>query len=265
VSASDGSEVLVARLRAAGCVFAEEEAALLLDAAPDPDRLEEMVRRRVDGEPLEHVVGWALFCGTRMVVAPGVFVPRHRSELMVDEAVRRLRLLPEARPLVVDLCCGSGALGAALAARHAVEVYAGDVDPVAVRCAGLNLAASGGVALAGDLFTALPDALRGRVRVLLANVPYVPTDEIALMPPEARDHEVRAALDGGPDGLDVLRRVAAEAPEWLAEGGTLLVEAGERQLDAVAATFDGHGLDPRVVRSDDGDAAVVAGTRRRSA
>ena len=111
---------LVARLRAAGCVFAEEEAALLLEAAGPADRLEAMVARRVAGEPLEYVVGWAAFCGIRMVVEPGVFVPRHRTELMVDEAVRLLD--GATRPVVLDVCCGSGALGAALAARREIEV-----------------------------------------------------------------------------------------------------------------------------------------------
>ena len=188
-------EELVLRLRAAGCVFAEEEAALLLDAAGSPAQLASMTARRVAGEPLEYVVGWAAFCGLRMVVEPGVFVPRHRTELLVDEAARLLD--GAVRPVVLDLCCGSGALGAALAARREVEVYAADVDPAAVRCARVNVATVGGVVVEGDLFDPLPPALRGHVEVLMANVPYVPTDAIALMPPEARDHETRATLDGG--------------------------------------------------------------------
>jgi release factor glutamine methyltransferase len=249
---------VVDRLRAAGCVFAEEEAALLVAEAGSPAELDALVARRVAGEPLEYVVGWAEFAGLRLAVAPGVFVPRHRTELLVQEAVA---LVGGGRPVVVDLCCGCGALGAALAARVDVELYAADVDPVAVRCAAGNLAAAGGRVLTGDLYDALPVALRGRVRVLMANVPYVPTGEIALMPPEARDHEARMALDGGSDGLDLLRRVADGAPSWLAPGGHLLVESSERQAHAMTAVLAEHGLAARVVTSDDGDTTVVVGTR----
>jgi release factor glutamine methyltransferase len=250
------SEAIVTRLRAAGCVFAEQEAVLLLEDAEDADDLEALVRRRVAGEPLEYVVGWADFCGIRMVVEPGVFVPRHRTELLVDEAER---LLPGGRPVVVDLCCGCGALGAALAARREIELYAADVDPAAVRCARTNLAAVGGQAFEGDLFTPLPVELRGRVRVLLANVPYVPTDAIALMPPEARDHETRATLDGGADGLHLMRRVSAEALQWLAPGGAVLLESSERQVAAMCALLTADGLEPHVTRSADLGATVVTG------
>jgi release factor glutamine methyltransferase len=251
---------VVPRLRAAGCVFAEDEAVLLVAAAGSPEELEEMVARRVVGEPLEYVVGWAEFCGLRMVVEAGVFVPRHRTELLVDEAERLLRDV--AGPVVVDLCCGSGALGAALAARRPVELYAADVDPAAVRCARLNVAGFGGRVFEGDLFDPLPDALRGGVDVLLANVPYVPTEAIELLPPEARLHETRATLDGGPDGLDVMRRVSAEAKRWLAPGGHVLVETSERQAPTAAAVFARDGLAPRTVTSEDEGATVVVGTRR---
>ena len=253
------SDEIVARLRAAGCVFAERETELLADAAAGAAELEAMVLRRVAGEPLEYVVGWAEFCGIRMVVERGVFVPRHRTELLVEEAAR---LLPAGRPVVVDVCCGSGALGAALAARHDIEMYAADVDPAAVRCARVNVADAGGQAFEGDLFGPLPARLRGRVQVLLANVPYVPTDQIALMTPEARDHETRATLDGGADGLEVLRRVSVGASTWLVPGGTVLVESSERQAEEMCGVMRADGLEPRVVRSDDLGATVVAGTRR---
>ncbi|MFB9800511.1 putative protein N(5)-glutamine methyltransferase, partial [Streptomonospora salina] len=207
---------VVARLRRAGCVFAEDEAAILIPAAPTTADLESKIGRRVAGEPLEYVVGWADFCGRRMALEPGVFVPRRRTEFLVGRAVE---LAPE-RPVAVDLCCGSGALGAALAdARPGTELYAADVDPAAVRCARRNLADAGGRVYAGDLYDPLPSGLRGRVDVLMANVPYVPTAEIALLPGEAREHEARAALDGGGDGLAALRRVSAAAPDWLAPGG----------------------------------------------
>src|SRR5689334_23908601 len=173
-------DAVVARLRAAGCVFAEDEARLLLVEAGSPDALEALVARRVAGEPLEQVLGWAEFCGLRVAVAPGVFVPRRRTEALVEEAVA----LSRHGGVVVDLCCGSGALGLAVATSVAdVELHAADVDPAAVACAAANIAGVGGRAHAGDLFEALPPGLRGRVDLLLANVPYVPSDAVAFMPP----------------------------------------------------------------------------------
>jgi release factor glutamine methyltransferase len=250
--------VIVTRLRAVGCVFAEDEAELLISTARTPADLATMVDRRVEGLPLEHVLGWAEFCGLRIAVDPGVFVPRRRTEFLVTQAA------PLARPraVVVDLCCGSGALGAALAASlDQVELHAADIDPAAVRCARRNVAAAGGRVYEGDLYEPLPATLRGRVDVLLANVPYVPTEEIELLPTEARIHEARVALDGGTDGLDVLRRVTAEASLWLAPGGCLLFETSERQARQAIETVADAGLTPRVVSSDELYATVVIGTR----
>ncbi len=174
-----------------------------------------------------------------------MFVPRQRTTLLVDEAVALGRRAGPA-VVVVDLCCGAGALGLAtavgLGGDTTVSLHASDVDPAAVACAARNVAAVGGTASAGDLFDPLPPGLRGRVDLLLANVPYVPTTEIALLPREARDHEAHVALDGGGDGLDVLRRVAAEAPAWLAPGGHLLTESGERQAAGAVAVLNRAGL-----------------------
>jgi release factor glutamine methyltransferase len=215
-----------------------------------------MVRRRVTGEPLEQVLGWAEFCGLRITVAPGVFVPRRRTEFLVRQAVA----LTKPGDLIVDLCCGAGAIGAALAAVvDRAEVHAADLDPAAVRCARQNL--PGGHVYQGDLYEPLPVSLRGRVAVLAANVPYVPTGEIGFLPPEARAHEPLAALDGGADGLGVLRRVAAGAPGWLAPGGHLLIETSERQVPQAAAAFTASGLAVRAARSADLDVAVVIGHR----
>lgn len=264
-------EDVVARLRAAGCVFAEEEADLLLaetarpaDGAVDAARLDGLVRRRAAGAPLEHLLGYVDLDGRRYAVGPGVFVPRQRTALLVAEAARLAP--PGAGPVVVvDLCCGCGALGAAVAHRlvaagRQVSVHAADVDPLAVAYAGRNLAPLGGTAVAGDLDAPLPAALRGHVDLLVANVPYVPSDAVATLPPEARLHEPRVALDGGADGLDVARRVAAAAPRWLRPGGHLLVEAGEDQLPAAHATLRAAGLVPRTVRDEEAGATVVVGT-----
>ncbi|MFE5208035.1 putative protein N(5)-glutamine methyltransferase [Streptomyces sp. NPDC056600] len=249
-------DAVVAALRAAGCVFAEEEAALLAAAADTPDRLASLVARRAAGEPLEHVVGWAEFRGLRIDVAPGVFVPRRRTEFLVGRA---LALAPAAR-VVVDLCCGSGALGAALAAALPdAELHAADIDPAAVDCAGRNLAPRGGRVHHGDLFAALPAGLRGRIEILAANVPYVPTADIRLLPAEAREHEPPAALDGGPDGLAVLRRVAQGAPAWLAPGGCLLAETSGRQAPAARRAFAEAGLTAGVAVCEESEAHVITG------
>ncbi|MCC8927978.1 MAG: putative protein N(5)-glutamine methyltransferase [Rhodococcus sp. (in: high G+C Gram-positive bacteria)] len=240
------------RLRAAGCVYAEIEAGLLLDAFAG-EELEQAVAQRVAGTPLEQLLGWAEFCGLRVLVEPGVFVPRRRTSLLVAKAV-------ECDPhVVIDICCGSGAVGLALAHSVAdIEVHAADIDAAAARCARRNLAPIGGHVYEGDLYSPLPQSIRGHADVIVANAPYVPTAAISSMPPEARDHEPRVALDGGPDGLALHRRIAAEAAEWIAPGGTLLIETSVRQADDTAAIVAALGFEPTVVHSDEFDATIVS-------
>lgn len=252
---------IIRRLRNAGCVFAEEEADLLLGAAADTDQLESLVDRRVAGLPLERLLGWADFCGLRIAVDPGVFVPRRRTEYLVRRGATLLRELdagPGRPPLVVDLCCGSGAVGAALlAAAGPLELHAADLDPAAVACARRNLSAPGAAVHTGDLFAALPEGLRGRVDLLAVNAPYVPTDAIAAMPPEARLHEPRISLDGGADGLALQRRIAAGATDWLVPGGRLLIETSRGQARATRAILTDNGFAARIRTSAALDATVV--------
>jgi release factor glutamine methyltransferase len=285
------TESVTARLRAAGCVFAEDEAAVLVEAAQTPAELDAMVERRAGGEPLEQVAGWAEFCGLRVFVDPGVFVPRRRSEFLVSVAVGlvRVRGASAGTPVIVDLCCGTGALGLAVATGlgrepsgadasgrdgqpgerafaewtaaglHGGQLHAADLDLAAVACARRNVEPAGGRVYQGDLFDALPSGLRGRTDVLICNAPYVPTGEIAFMPAEAREHEALLALDGGADGLAVLRRAAAEAGAWLAPAGVLLVETSERQAPAMAAEMAAAGLHAQVRSDDESGATVVTG------
>ena len=160
---------------------------------------------------------------------------------------------------MVDLGCGTGAIAAAVrAAVPGVEVYAADIDPDAVACARRNLPPDR--VFEGDLYDPLPDRLRGRVDVVAANAPYVRRTTIATMPPEARDHEHRIALDGGADGLDVQRRVIAAAPAWLRAGGHLLVETGRPQVEGTTAAFSSAGFDVGVVTEDE-----IGGRRGRRA
>ena len=241
---------LVAALRAAGCVFAEEEARLLLDEASSPGELMAWAARRMAGEPLEYVVGWAAFADVRVAVEPGVFVPRRRSELVVTVAQR------EPADVVVDLCCGAGAFGAALARRWpSAEVHAADSDPAAVACARRNLPPER--VHEGDLYAALPTELKGGVDLLVVNAPYVPTVAIATMPRDARDHEHPVALDGGADGLDVVRRVVAEAPAWLRPGGRLVTESARDQAEQVVALAVAAGMSASIETDDDIGGTVV--------
>jgi len=280
------ADAITGRLRAAGCVFAEEEALLLIESASSPNALRAMVSERVAGVPLEHVVGWAEFCGLRIAIDPGVFVPRRRSELLARRAAELCRpggttpRNPErGRPgettprnptrrlagpasVVIDLACGSGAIGAAIATLAGdVELHAADIDPAAVACARRNLAPVGGQVYAGDLYEPLPGRLRGRVSVIAANVPYVPTEAVTLMPPEARVYEPLVALDGGSDGLDVLRRAAVGAAAWLVPGGHLLIETASGQAEIAAAAFAAAGLAATVARDEELGATVVIGRR----
>ncbi|NYE93927.1 release factor glutamine methyltransferase [Psychromicrobium silvestre] len=252
------------RLRAAGCVFAEEEADLLLSTSQDLAELEELVRRRAEGFPLEYLLGWAEFCGLRIAVTPGVFVPRRRTEFLAAQAIELAQRAETA--VLLDLCCGAGAVAAAVAAAlPGVELYAADIDPEAVGCARRNLSDPGNGTVTrvfeGDLFAPLPDSLAGRINVIAVNAPYVPTEEIALMPPEARLYEARAALDGGTDGLQVQRRIAAEASRWLAPEGHLLIETSERQAPQTAEIFAARGLKPQILESEEFYATVVIGKK----
>jgi release factor glutamine methyltransferase len=250
------SGAIVSALRAAGCVFAEDEAEVLAAAAPTADALREMIEQRAAGLPVEHVVGWAEFCGLRVAVEPGVFVPRRRSEFLVHQAAQLCR----PGGIVIDLACGCGAIGAAIARlRAGADLHACDIDQAAVRCARRNLQPVGGHVYAGDLYRPLPGRLRGKAAVIAGNLPYVPTEQVRLMPAEARMHEPLIALDGGPDGLDVLRRAAAGAGDWLAPGGHLLIEVSADQAGPASAAFADAGLAAAMAYDDDLGATVIIG------
>jgi len=260
-----------ARLAAAGCVSARAEARWLVEEALAPPtrgasalalgrreplppeaagRLDEMVARRVAGEPLQYVIGWAPFGPLRIEVGPGVFVPRPETELLAERAATHLRAAPAPR-VAVDLCTGSGAIACFLAeAVPGVRLLATEVDAGALAWARRNVRGRRVELLAGDLDEPLPPALRSSANVLVANVPYVPSGAVPLLPHDVREHEPRLALDGGPDGLDVLRRVIARAGHWLAPGGWLVCEIGDGQGDPVAGLLAEAGLAQVAVRPD---------------
>ena len=211
------------------------------------------------------MLGWAEFAGLRMLLEPGVFVPRRRTELLAAEAARfAAAIADEGRtPVVLDLCCGAGAIGAAAVPRPSSGSSSSPPTSTRPRCGPRDATSSRSApgSSRATSSTPLPHDLLGRVDVLAVNAPYVPTEEIAMMPPEARDHEARVALDGGDDGLDVHRRVAASARDWLAPGGHLLIETSRRQAPTTAALVRAGGLVAHIVHDDEVDATVVIGRR----
>lgn len=243
---------LVDRLRAAGCVAAEEEAALLAAAAPDPVDLEQRVRRREAGEPLAWIVGAVAFAGHRVEVDPGVYVPRRQSEELAERAAAALPAAGRA----ADLCTGAGAVAVHLAAvRPGALVVGVDVDPIAVRCARRH----GITAIVGDLDAPLRS---GAWDVVTAVAPYVPTDALAFLPAEARDSEPMRALDGGDDGLAVVRRVVAGAARLLRPGGVVFLEIGGDQDGPVTRSLRSAGFgDVETWTDGDGDLRGITATR----
>jgi release factor glutamine methyltransferase len=239
---------VTARLVAAGCVAAADEADELLAAAPDDATVEQWLGQRERGEPLAWIIGNIAFCGRRVRVAPGVYVPRGQSE----ELARRAAALVPDGGSAVDLCTGAGAIAAhLLAAVPSARVIGVDIDPAAAACAHAN----GVAAVVGDL----DRALTGRHDVVTAVAPYVPTDQLRLLPADVQRYEPAVALDGGGDGLDVVRRVVAAAARLLRPGGWLLLELGDAQDDALAPTLAASGFASVTTwRDDDGDLRGVA-------
>jgi release factor glutamine methyltransferase len=237
---------VVRALAEGGCVAPDAEADALLGASSaGVGRIEDLVARRVGGEPLPWITGWIRFCGLRIVVDHGVFVPRPHTQPM---ARRAAELLPEGG-IAVDLCTGSGAVAAVMAsARPNATVLATDIDPMAVASARRN----GVRAEVGDLDEPLPPSLRGRVDVLTGVVPYVPTEELRLLPRDVVANEPRRALDGGRGGTAVLIRAANAAAQWLGHDGRVLLEIGGDQAGVMRPVLAGLGLSEiRMIRDPD--------------
>jgi release factor glutamine methyltransferase len=248
------SEGIVHTLAAGGCVDPEGEAGLMLVAAGEGvGGIDELVARRLGGEPLAWISGFVWFGGVRVLVDPGVFVPRPHTEALARRAVE---LLPD-DGVAVDLCTGSGAVAAVLhSARPNALVLATDLDPVAVACARRN----GIDALLGDLDEPIPSEVRGRVDVVTVVAPYVPSEELHLLPRDVLEHEPRRALDGGNGGTAILLRATEAAGRLLRPGGRILLELGGDQAHRIARALSDHGLAvARLLRDEDGrDRAVEA-------
>jgi release factor glutamine methyltransferase len=235
-----------------GCIAPGEEAdALFLAVGEGVGPIEELVARRLGGEPLAWITGSVRFCDVRIHVDPGVFVPRPHTQAMAQRAVS---LLP-AEGIAVDLCTGSGAVAAVLGSAYPqATVVATDIDPVAVACARRN----GVRAVVGDLDDPLPPSLCGRVDVVTAVVPYVPTEELPFLPRDVLANEPRGALDGGTRGTTLLFRAAEAAARWLRPGGSVLLELGGDQAGELATTLVEFGLSEIVVHRDgDGEDRAI--------
>jgi release factor glutamine methyltransferase len=244
---------------AAGCVAADEEAAELIADAPDDATLEWWLLRREQGEPLAWITGRLAFNGLVLRVAPGVYVPRIQSEELASRAARWLP--PGGR--AVDFCTGAGAIAASLQQQVPTATAIGiDIDVDAARCARGN----GVTAVVADLDQPLSGE---RVfDVVTAVAPYVPTGQLRLLPADVQCYEPRRTLDGGADGLDLVRRIVAAAGRILRPGGALVIELGgsqDRDLGPAMAAAGFVDLDPWW--DEDGDlrgltAQVRPGARR---
>lgn len=250
-------ERVAQRLSVAGCVAPDEEADELVAMAPNAAVLEHWVARRETGEPIAWITGGMTFCGRRLSIGTGVYVPRTQSEGL---AVRAADLLP-ARGRAVDVCTGAGAIAAHLATTAPLATVVGtDCSWTAVACARRN----GVRAVVADLDRGLRS---GAFDVVTAVAPYVPTGELRFLPADVVRFEPLGALDGGTDGLDVLRRVVSGAARLLRPGGWLLGEIGGDQADAVARLVGAAGFDePACWCDDEGDlrgfAARLGSVRR---
>jgi release factor glutamine methyltransferase len=241
-------------LSEAGSVAASEEADELIEAAGgDPGVLGDLVDRRTRGEPVAWLTGVLTFCGVRLWVTPGVYVPRWQTEPL---ARRAASLLPPGG-VAVDLCTGAGAIAAVVArAVPTARVVATDLDGKAVECARRN----GVEAYEGYLDDPLPPELKYAVDVMTAVVPYVPTNAFHLLPRDVRQYEPRLALDGGVDGTDILSEVVRRSTGWLSPGAWILLELGGDQADSVGQLLHERGFTAQDVMVDeDGDPRAICG------
>ena len=234
---------------------AEEEADELFVASHDEEHLLELVTRRVSGEPLAWIIGEIDFCGVRVLVHPGVYVPRWQSEQLVRRGAEHLR----EGGIAVDLCTGSGAIALALSVlAPRTEVLASEIDPVALDCARAN----GVTVFEGDLDAGIPRRYAGTVDLVIGVVPYVPSAELRLLPRDVVDYEPRLALEGGERGIEVLERALEAAGRLLRRGGLALFELGGDEGDAMAAQLGATGFSlAELLVDDEGDIRGIAAYR----
>jgi release factor glutamine methyltransferase len=240
------------------------------DQLDDPGQrvYENYIDRRAVREPLQYITGFQEFWGLPFIVTPAVLIPRPETELVVESAIRTGKTA--ATPVIVDLCTGSGCIAVSLAREHPqARIFATDRSGAALDIARRN-ARQNGVAdrirfLEGDLFEPLSETdLIGRVDIIAANPPYIRRDELPTLQPEVRDFEPTMALIAGPDGTEIAERIINTAPNYLRSGGSLVLEMGMGQTDAlrkiVAAT--GAYTEPEVLKDLAGIERVIVAKKK---
>lgn len=208
------------------------------------DKLRELVRRRGNREPLQHLLGTVSFCGYELIVNRDVFIPRPETELLAELAWTWIEKSKVDAPTVLDIGTGSGCIAIAVAIRcPRAVVTAVDISEAAITVARTNAAkhnVQGRIEfLVGDCFEPVPQGKQ--FNLILTNPPYIPTGDIPQLEPEVRDHDPRVAFDGGADGLVLIRRIARDGLAYLARGGRLMLEFGDGQSDAVCGVFNASG------------------------
>jgi len=224
--------------------------------APETDALRELVRRRGLREPLQHITGTTSFCGHEITVSRAALVPRPETELLAElgwQFLNELQTLDSQLKTALDFGTGTGCIAIAIAAKcPAVKITALDISAEALALAQQN-AVQNQVAeriefLHGNGFAALGGPRT--FALIISNPPYIASAEIATLEPEVRDFDPRAALDGGADGLNFYRRLAAEAKNFLAADGKIMVEFGDGQADAIKKLFESEKWIVEAVRED---------------
>jgi release factor glutamine methyltransferase len=229
---------------------------------------ENYIDRRAGREPLQYITGLQEFWGLPFIVTPDVLIPRPETELVVESAIRRE--MTTAAPIVVDLCTGSGCIAVSLAREHPrARIFATDRSGAALNVARMN-ARQNGVAdrirfLEGDLFEPLSETdLIGRVDVIAANPPYIRSEELPELQPEVRDFEPEMALIAGPDGTEIAERILNAAPNYLRSGGSLIMEMGMGQTNALRKIIAAAGAyaEPEVLKDLAGIERVIVAVKK---
>ena len=251
-SARVDAEWLLAGLLGVGRVSVRMDLAETVPA-PIAERYAHAVSRRARREPLQRILGWEEFRGVRVRLTDAVLVPRPETETLVEWALALLPPPGARRLLAIDLGTGSGCIACALASeRPDLDVIAVDVSPAAAAVARDNTRALGLASRVGVVAADLLDGIRDLgADLIVSNPPYLPSALVPELPPEVRIHEPRLALDGGADGLALIRRIATTARRYLRPSGALAIEtAGGDQVEAAAALLRAAGWDRVAVRAD---------------